>query len=73
MVRLLPPIKNQDAVPKGEALLTYQEVSGIFGVDERTVRRWKDKGKVAYVQVGARTVRFYWPLRAPGRRTTSPG
>lgn len=30
-----------------DRLLTVREVAAIFGVDPKTVRRWKDAGKLA--------------------------
>lgn len=39
-------------------MLTIEEVAGIFGVTDRTIREWCTRGELEYVKLSHKVLRF---------------
>lgn len=53
----LPEVKTSDAFSEN-FLLTYKKAAQWLNVSETTLRLWKSAGKIPWVPVGTRGVRF---------------
>ena len=59
--RYINPLKTPVNVKADEVLLTVSEVAQILAIDQSTVYKWVDQGRIPYIDLGAgkkRVLRF---------------